>query len=179
MRPDAIARRYARALFGLAKAQGALDAVGASLATITDAITEPSVMRVLTGPVARDRKRALLQKIAEASAAPATIRDFLLLLADHARLSHAEAIRTVFESLLDRERGITRATVRSATELPTDVLDEITRTFSAITKQQVVAKVEVVPDLIAGVIVEVAGRVYDGSLRTELGKLKQQMATGS
>jgi F-type H+-transporting ATPase subunit delta len=136
-------------------------------------------MRVLKGPVARERKRTLLQKIVEVSGAPTTIRDFFLLLADHERLGHAEAIRTVFEGLLDRERGITRATVRSATELPVDVLDEITRTFSVITKRQVVAKVEVVPDLIAGVIVEVEGRVYDGSLRTELGKLKQQMATGS
>ena len=59
------------------------------------------------------------------------------------------------------------------------MLAEITRTFSAITNKQVVAQVEIVPDLIAGVIVEVEGRVYDGSLRTQLGKLHQQMATGS
>lgn len=179
MRPDAIARRYARALFGLAKAQGSLDAVGSALATTTEAITEPSVMRVLTGPVAQERKRALLQKIVEVSGAPATIRDFLLLLADHGRLKYAAAIRTVFDGLLDRERGITRATIRSATDLPPDVFDEITRTFSAITGRKVLAQVEVVPDLIAGVIVEVEGRVYDGSLRTELGKMQQQMATGS
>ena len=179
MRPDAIARRYARALFALAKTQGSLDAVGSALATITDAVTEPSVMRVLTGPVARDRKRTLLQKIVEAAAAPATIRDFVLLLADQGRLKYAGAIRTVFEGLLDREHGITRATIRSATDLPPDVLDEITRTFSAITGRKVLATVEIVPDLIAGVIVEVEGRVYDGSLRMELGKMQQQMATGS
>ena len=41
------------------------------------------------------------------------------------------------------------------------------------------AQVQVVPELIAGMIVEVEGRVYDGSLRTQLGKLHQQMATGS
>ncbi len=176
MRSGAIARRYARALFSLAKQQQALDAVGASLSTATNTLTEPTVMRVLTGPVARERKRALLVKIAEATNAPAVLRDFLLLLADHARLSHVAAIRSVFDSLLDRERGITRATIRSATPLSADLLDEITRTFGPITGRQVLATVEVVPELIAGVIVEVDGKVYDGSMRTALSKLQHQMA---
>lgn len=179
MRPDAIARRYARALFSLARAQGSLDAVGASLGTVTDALVEPNVMRVLAGPVQRDRKRALLLKIVEAVNAPPVVRDFLLLLAAHERLSHAEAIRTVFDSLLDRERGVTRALIRSATPLSADILDEITRAFGVITGKTVKAEVAVIPELIAGVIVEVDGKVYDGSLRTELGKLQHQMATGS
>ena len=179
MRPDAVARRYARALFAFAKAQGALDSVGSALTTATDAVTEPRVMRILTGPIARERKRALLLKIVEVTSAPDIIRDFMLLLADHQRLRHADAIRTVFDGLLDRERGIIRAVIRTATDLPPDVLDEITRTFGSITSRQVVARVEVVPDLIAGVIVEVEGRVYDGSLRAELAKLQRQMATGS
>ena len=179
MRPDAVARRYARALFAFAKSQGSLDAVASALTTVTDVITEPNVMRILTGPITRERKRALLLKIVETTGAPVIIRDFLLLLADHQRLRYADAIRTVFDSLLDRERGITRAVIRSAADLPQDVLVEITRTFGSITGRQVVARVEVVPDLIAGVIVEVEGRVYDGSLRTELAKLQQQMAAGS
>ncbi|MCC6763324.1 MAG: ATP synthase F1 subunit delta [Deltaproteobacteria bacterium] len=179
MRPDAIARRYARALFSIAKAQGSLDSVGSALGTMTDALVEPNVMRVLTGPVHRDRKRALLAKIVETVDAPQALRDFLSLLADHERLRHVEAIRTVFDALLDRERGITRAVICSATPLSADILEEITRTFGTITGRTVKARVEVVQDLIAGVIVEVEGKVYDGSLRTELGKLRQQMATGS
>lgn len=179
MRPDAIARRYARALFSLARAQGSLDTVGAALGTVTDVLVEPNVMRVLTGPVQRDRKRAFLSKIVEAVNAPPAVRDFFLLLADHERLSHAEAIRTVFDFMLDRERGITRALIRSATPLSPDILDDITRAFGAITGKIVKAEVAVVPELIAGVIVEVDGKVYDGSLRTELGKLQHQMATGS
>ncbi len=179
MRPDAIARRYARALFSLAKSQGSLDGVGAALGTVTDALLEPNVMRVLTGPLRRDRKRALLARIMEAVGATPVLRDFLSLLADHERLGHVGAIRTVFDALLDRELGITRAVIRSATALSVDILDEITRTFGTITGRTVKAEVRVVPELIAGVIVEIDGKVYDGSLRTELGKLQQQMATGS
>lgn len=179
MRAGALARRYARALFALADAQQSLEPVGSALAAVTDALQEPNVMRVLTGPVTRERKRALLMKIVEVTGAPVMVRDFLLLLADHHRLKQIPAIRSVFEGLLDEKRGITRATIRSAVALSPDILDETTRVFGAITGKQVVAQVEVVPDLIAGVIVEVDGRVYDGSLRTQLGKLHQQMATGS
>jgi F-type H+-transporting ATPase subunit delta len=81
--------------------------------------------------------------------------------------------------LLDEKQGITRATIRSAVELSPEMLDEISRTFGAITGRRVMARVEVVPTLIAGVIVEIEGRVYDGSLRTQLAKLHQHMATGS
>jgi F-type H+-transporting ATPase subunit delta len=179
MRPDAIARRYARALFSLSNAQQSLDAVSAALATTTEVLTEPSVMRVLTGPVSRERKRALLLKIVETTNAPAVLRDFLLLLADHGRLSRVGAMQAVFAAMLDRERGITRATIRSASPLSADLLEEITRTFGTITGRKVLATVEVVPDLIAGVIVEVDGKVYDGSLRSELDKLRHHMATGS
>jgi F-type H+-transporting ATPase subunit delta len=88
-------------------------------------------------------------------------------------------MRAVFDALLDHERGITRATIRSASPLSADLLEQITRTFGSITGRQVLATVEVVPDLIAGVIVEVEGRVYDGSLSSELSKLRHHMATGS
>ena len=107
------------------------------------------------------------------------LRDFLLLLVDNERIRHTPAIRGVFESLLDAERGITRATIRTAAALAPEMVEAITRTFGTITGKQVVARVEVVTDLIAGVIVEVDGKVYDGSLRTELDKLQQHMATGS
>ena len=159
MRPDVIARRYARAIFALAEAQEMLEPVGSALATTTDALAEPNVMRVL--------------------AAPVLVRDFMLLLAEHGRLRHALAIRAVFEALLDDKRGVTRATIRSAVALSPDMLEEVTRVFGAITGRRVLAQVEVAPELMAGLIVEVEGRVYDGSLRSQLGKLHHQMATGS
>jgi F-type H+-transporting ATPase subunit delta len=121
----------------------------------------------------------LLLKILEATGASALIRDFLLLLAEVDRLKHLSPIRAVFERLLDARQGVTRATIRSAAPVSGDVLEDVVRVFSGITGKRVVPQVHVDPDLIAGMIVEVEGRVYDGTLRTQLGKLHQQMATGS
>jgi len=179
MRPDAIARRYARALFVLADQQGTLDQVGSALAAPVDALSDPNVMRVLLGPVTRDRKRELLSRILDTASAPPLVRDFLLLVAEHGRLKHAPAIRAVFDAMVDEKRGVTRATIKSAAPLSSDMIEDVSRVFGNITGRKVVPKLEILPELIAGMIVEIEGRVYDGSLRTQLDKLHQQMATGS
>jgi len=179
MRPDAVARRYARALFRLAVEQGNVDAVARALASMSALLDDREIARVLQGPVPREQKRELLLRIAEDIGAPASFRDLLLLLADRDRLAHVGAVRIVFDELLDRREGRTRAHVRSAVPLAPEALVELTRVFGAITGKQVIADVSVDPDLLAGAVVEVDGRVYDGSLRTQLAKLRQQMATGS
>ena len=179
MRPDAIARRYARALFQLAEQQNAVEQVGPVLGTAVDALSNADVMRVLTGPVSRDRKRDLVSRIVDIAGAPPLVRDFLLLVADHDRLKHLPVIRAVFDAMIDDKRGVTRATIKSAAPLSSDMLEHVTRVFGDLTGRTVIAKIDVVPSLIAGLIVEVGGRVYDGSLRTELEKLHQRMASGS
>lgn len=179
MRAHAVARRYARAMFALAEEQGKVDAVAVALAATAELLEDPRVGRVLTGPVARESKQALLRTIAAKTGAPEAFRDLLLLLSERGRLSHVSAIRAVFDQLVDRRRGRTRATVRSAAPLADDTLAGLTRVFGALTGKQVLAEVQVDPELLAGMIVEVDGRVYDGSLRTQLGKLRRQMATGT
>lgn len=177
MKPDTVARRYARALFGLAEQEGTTDAVATGLARAAELLQDATLASVLTGPLAPERKRGLLSEIA--AGAPAALRDFLLLLADRDRLRHLGGIRAVFDALVDRRRGRTHATVRTAAPISEEVLAEIARVFGAAIGKEVMANVTVELDLIAGIVVEVEGRVYDGSLRTQLGKLHRQMATGS
>lgn len=179
MRADAIARRYARAIFELADEQGTLDAVATALAATAVFIADERVAAVLTGPVPRERKHELLRGISDSLGAPPMFRDLLLLLADHDRIDHVGAIREVFDGLVDRRRGRIRAHVHSATPLAPDLLAELTRVFGELTGKEVVADVTVDPELLAGIVVEIGGRVYDGSLRTQLGKLRDQMANGS
>ncbi len=179
MRADAVARRYARAIFELASEHGAVDAIGKALATTATLFDDPHLAQVLTGPIPRAQKHALLRGINDDIGAPPTFRDFLLVLAEHDRLDHVGAIRAVFDALVDRQRGRTRARVRSATTLAPDLVAELTRVFGAITGKEVVPELGVDPELLAGVVVEVDGRTYDGSLRTQLDKLRQRMASDS
>jgi F-type H+-transporting ATPase subunit delta len=179
MRGDAVARRYARAVFQLAEEQGNVETVANALAATAALLEDARVARVLTGPLAREQKQQLLRAISDSVGAPPAFRDLLLLLAERDRLRHLGAIREVFDGLVDRRLGRTRAIVRSAAPLAPELLAELTRVFTQLSGKQVVAEVSVDPELLAGAIVEIDGRVYDGSLRTQLGKLRQQMASGS
>lgn len=179
MRADAVARRYARAMFQLADEQGNIEAVADALASTAALLEDEHVARIVSGPLGRDQKQQLLRTISDSVGAPPAFRDLLLLLAERHRLRELSAIREVFDALVDRRLGRTRATVRSAAPLAPDLLAELTRVFGRLTGNQVIAEVIVDPELLAGAIVEIEGRVYDGSLRTQLGKLRQQMASGS
>jgi F-type H+-transporting ATPase subunit delta len=81
--------------------------------------------------------------------------------------------------LLDAQLNQVRATITTAVALSPAQKDEIVATFAQLTGKRVLATLAVDADLLGGVIVEVEGKVYDGSLRTQLDKLHQQMATGS
>jgi F-type H+-transporting ATPase subunit delta len=179
VRPDAIARRYARALLELAESAGIVDQIGAALVTVDGLLADPRVARVLGAPLARERKEEVLRSLVEAIDAPPLLRDFLRLLVERDRLDHAPAIRTSYETFVDQRRNRTRAAVRTATPLPEEAVNEIVRVFGNVTGKQVLPEVRVEPELIAGVVVEIEGRVYDGSVRTQLGKLRQQMAAAS
>jgi F-type H+-transporting ATPase subunit delta len=163
-------------LFELAEEQHNVDAVATALGLTADLFADSEIGRVMTSPVARVQKAGWLKEIAERASAPESFRNFLQLLDERDRLDHVVAIRTVFDGLVDRKNGVTRATVRSAVTLADDVVLDISRVFGTITRQKVEVRVELVPELIAGIIVEVDGRVYDGSLRTQLSKLHGQMA---
>jgi F-type H+-transporting ATPase subunit delta len=141
-------------------------------------LDDPEVARVFAGPQARDRKRELLARLAESAGGPPELRNFLLLVADHDRIGHVGAIRAVFDQLVDRSRGITRARVRTAAPLNDTTVEQLKRVFGERTGKEVVPQIAVEPELVAGVIVEVDGKVYDGSLRTQLAKLHRQMASG-
>ncbi|TMA83017.1 MAG: ATP synthase F1 subunit delta [Deltaproteobacteria bacterium] len=179
MRADTAARRYARAIFRLAEEQDNVDAVARALAATTTLLEDARLAYVLTGPVPREHKQRLLRTISDDVGAPPTFRDLLLLLAERDRLRQLAAIRTVFEALVDKRRGRTRARVVSAVPLTPELLAQLTRVFGELTGKQVIAETTVDPELLAGAIVEVDGRAYDGSLRTQLAKLRQQMASAS
>ena len=175
---DPVARRYARALFDIAEQKDVVDAVASSLAPAATLMQDDAIERVLGGPASRQVKQRILSDIAGQMEAPAVFRDFLQVLAKQDRIDHLIAIREVFDTLLDRRRGITRAHVRTAAPMSEATLAELTRVFERVTGKRVIAKVDVDPALIAGAVVEVDGRVYDGSVRTQLEKLHRQMASG-
>jgi len=172
-----IARRYAKALFGLAVEKGRVEAWNEALFALGKAVeTSPDLRDVLSNPAYdRESRRAVVAKLAEAMKLDAEPANLLFLLGDRNRLESVTGIVAAFRELADLELGRLRAKVTSAVPLDDAAAAAIAEKLSASTKKQVIVERAVDPAIIGGVVAQVGSLVYDGSLRTQLEDLRRTL----
>lgn len=171
------ARRYAKALLSLATEQGVQERVGTALSQVASVLADPTLAQLLALPnlPLRARKEIAEQLVKTLSLEP-LLSNFLRTLAENDRLNALGAIESAYQRLLERALGRVRATVRSAVPLSEEELKELVDAFSRLTHMTVVPTIELNPELIGGVVVEIEGRVYDASLKTQLRRLGEALA---
>lgn len=169
------ATRYAKALLDVAAdAAPAIEGDLSSFVAAMDANTE--LRQALLSPsVPASGKRGIVTAIAaRLEMAPSAVR-LLQLLAERDRLHLVHDLLTVYrERLLDRQK-IVKAHIRSAAALPPDAVKAIESRLSGVTGKNVSVDTAVDPELIGGVVATVGSTVYDGSVRTQLDKLRKQL----
>ena len=176
MTPGSIARRYGRALFELAKEAGVIDEIGkavADLALIVEGL-EPGSLSA--GTIALVNRQQLAATMASSHGKGSLLGRFLGVLANNDRLDQLPGIHRSFERLQDQAAGRVRARVRSASPLSDPERASLRQKLETITGRLVLDTVETDPELLGGVSIEAEGRVYDGSVRTQLTRLERRMA---
>lgn len=173
----AIAKRYARALAGVAAEENRLEKVAEELDRVSGWLDDPDVKAAFDSPsLAATARRGLVGRLAESLELSDLTRNFLSLLAERNRLDAFHGIVQAYQALVDRSLGRVRAVIRAATPLDDASVAKIRSVLEEISKKTVVATVEVDPKLIAGVSVEIEGRVYDGSALTQITHLTRSLA---
>ncbi len=172
-----LARRYARAVLEIGVANGNLDQLGSDLRSLAKAMHESQeLVTVLTNPAIRraDRRRvidALLQRI---GAVPHS-KNLVYLLLDGERLSSLEAISREVDAMIEARSGRVSAEVTSAKPLSPDQLSQITVALEKLSGKKVAVTQREDASLLGGVVAKVGDRVYDGSLRTQLRTLRDEL----
>jgi len=171
------ARRYAKALLGLAKEQGAEENVGADLSQVVSVLADPTLTKVLTLPTLPLKARTdIVERLVAALSLQPLLSNFLGILAQNDRLPALADIENAYQRLLDRAMRRVRARVRSAAPLSEGETKALVDAFSRLTHLTVVPTVELEPELLGGVVVEIEGQVYDSSLKTQLQRLGEVLA---
>ncbi len=180
MRSAAAARRYARALFGLAQEGGAVDEIRGQLARMDELFAAESALRHALfrplRPVAE--RRNVLRAIATRLGLADVVRNFLVFLIDQRRLVDFDAIRAEYEQLADAAAGRVKATVTAAAPLDDAQHDRLRRALAARTGREVELEVTVDSALIGGAVARVGNVVFDGSLKTQLSQLRDTLSRG-
>jgi F-type H+-transporting ATPase subunit delta len=173
-----LARRYAKAIFDLASEQGALDKVGADLRALSAAMKESAELaQTLSSPAIRraDRRKvvdALLQRLGVVSVS----RNSVYLLLDRERLHSLPAISREIDHMIEAKAGRVAAEVVSARPLDPSQLSQITAALEKLSGKKVSISNRQDPDLLGGVVAKVGDTVYDGSLRTQLRNLRDELS---
>ena len=178
MTPAAAARRYAHAVFDVVRAEGDVDAVQRDLQQFADVIQQHDVLAtVLANPaIPAPRKRAVIEAILKLAGPIATpLKKLVLLLAERDRLALLPPIATAYrERLLDFKK-IIRGDVITAVPLADEKLRALEQSLGRATGRQVVLEPRVDPSIIGGVVTRLGSTVYDGSVTTQLQKMKQAL----
>lgn len=172
-----IARRYAKALFGLALEQGRVEAWSDALVTLQGAIDgSPDLQDVLENPVySKEQRRAVVGQLAHALRLDADPTSLLALLADRNRLGYLSAIVQTFRELTDAQLGRVRAKVTSAAPLDDASVAAMALRLAAAANARVIVERQVNPALLGGVVAQVGSLVFDGSVRSQLEDLRRQL----
>ena len=174
-----IAIRYARALVEVVIEQK-IDAATAvqQVNDMVAAVAESDDLRkVWESPaVASDQKRALLDAIASQSGTLRPIRNFFAVLIDHGRIPMLAQIARQFETELNKQLGIVEAGITSSRQLSPEEQRDLESQVGRITGKKVRARYDTNPELLGGAVVRVGSTIYDGSVRGQLQKLKEQLA---
>jgi F-type H+-transporting ATPase subunit delta len=180
MRSPAAARRYARALFSLARDEGRVDAVRTELDALAQVLEENIELRqAIFRPLHPGaERRAVLQAVCQRLGSSATVKNFCAFLVDQRRVIDLEAICQAYRQLADAAAGRTHARVVSASPLRADQRERLRRALSTRTGQQVEFEESVDPSLLGGAVATVGGLVFDGSLRTQLEQLRASLTKG-
>jgi F-type H+-transporting ATPase subunit delta len=175
MTPGSISRRYARALYDLAMAESNVAEVGSALGEVATAVTAAAA-EVGPGVLGTEERRRLGASIARPFGESSTFGKFVQLVALRDRLGEMPGIAHWFEKFQDDAAGRVRLKVRSPEQLSGEAADSIVRTFSKIAGKEILTEQSVDPSLLGGAVVELEGRVFDGSIKTKLARMAARMA---
>lgn len=180
MSTETIARRYSVALADVVLQSGEAENVKNELSswgTLFDANAD--LQNVFGNPaITHANKEKVLDKLLAKTRPSKTTANFLKVLLQNGRLSDISEITTRFASVLEERSGVVSAEITSARELPKAERKEFEQNLEKITGKQVNISFAVDENIIGGVITRIGSTVYDGSVRTKLENLREQLVNG-
>lgn len=171
-----IARKYAAALFELARRSGVETSVWNDLSALRDALTaDGRFLGFLTAPQVPDQEKHDLVRAVLKDVSSRIVRDFVLFLVDRARVLHLPEIIVAYGQMLDDAQGVVEAVITSAVRLSPDEQKRIVERLERITGKTVRDKAEIDPGILGGVVIMIGGEIIDRSVRHDLSRLRDQL----
>ena len=172
-----VSRKYARAFLQIGQREGNYEALGQELDQLQDLLQQSKELRSVLFSFAYPsptRKKIISALGQSLSLSKGTI-DFLHLLIERERMDHFLEIVKSYRGLCDEVSNRTRATLVAPGDISPNSVAEVRKQLEVRTGKKVILSVEHDPSLIGGVLTKIGNVIYDGSLKTQLTKVRENL----
>jgi F-type H+-transporting ATPase subunit delta len=168
-----VAKRYAKALFELAKEKNEVSQVEADLQAIVSSIqSNADLQKLLSHPnIDASKKTELLNTLFLGKVSDAVLNTVCLLV-ERRRENILVELLSDYVKIANEALGQAKAIVSSPIALSPEELQHIAASFSQLTGKKIQVQQVIDPSLLGGIQVRIGDRLYDGSLSGKLQRLQ-------
>ncbi|OCA82399.1 F0F1 ATP synthase subunit delta [Bacillus sp. FJAT-27225] len=176
MSTSMIAKRYAMALFKLAKEHGLLDVIEEDLRVVREVFKSDNELNaVLKSPrLSLEQKKAIVKSAF--NAVNPYVQNTLMILIDRHRENEIPGVADGYIEFANDARGIAEAKVYSVRPLSDEEKIALSASFAARVGKRALRIENIIDnDLLGGIKVRIGNRIFDGSLRGKLDRLERKL----
>jgi F-type H+-transporting ATPase subunit delta len=175
MQSGVVADRYASALFEVSREKGIQDEIDAHLGLAKGLFEDKAFKKLMGSPkILVEAKMDILRKALGDVVNPLVLRLFELLL-QKKRVGYLPEIAASFTGKIEEFKNIARAEVRTAVPLDGEIESALRESLEGITGKKILMEKIVDKSLIGGVLVRIGDQLFDSTIRTRLGDMKEKL----
>lgn len=175
MAAEILAKRHAQAVFQLASERGELEKWRSELNMLAEALRDPAILAVLDDPRIRvEQKKQIIQRALPQ--VQGLLLNLIYLLISRRRMRILPQLAEEYGRLVDRKQGIEHAEVTTAEPIDEGIKGKILEHLTQLSGAKIVVSTRVDPGILGGFVARVGDKLFDGSVRTRLEKLKKELA---
>ncbi len=167
---------YAKALLGVSEAAGNTATVAGEFESLVNDVLNklPSLDATLSSPRVPHPEKERILEMAFQGKMSATLLTFLKVVSRHGRLDCLRDIQQAWRQLVDSLHGRIAVEIRTAEPVAAELLQLVAARLRAVTGQEVDLKPRIDSDMLGGIIVRIGDTIYDGSVRNQLARMREE-----
>ena len=174
---DVIANRYAEALFQIGEEENKTDNLYNELKEVSSLMnTNKDLNNVMKSPLVSKKEKIQLIDTLFAGKVDNDLKNFFKILVEKGRITSVEAIEATYKELLNEKNNILEGYVISAVPMNDEKIKELETELSKKYNKNVTLENKVDKSVLGGVLVRLGNTEIDGTIKTRLNGLKNQLS---
>lgn len=171
-----IGDRYAESLFDLAKEENKVTQYLDDIKLVGEVLgSDPQIVQFFNHVLIENEKKIQLLDQSFKGNVDQYVLNFLKLLVQSRRISYIDDIIKSYINLSNQYLGIEEGTIYTPYKLTDQQIQDIEKAISKKENKKVTLKLSIDSSLLGGIKVQIANRIYDGTIKNKVEMLKKEL----